>query len=174
MPENPISWICKTVLLLLFLGLSVPLQAEPVPLTIWQKEKRFQPQQGDEITLQRGPFRLVFPLQKGESVGIAGAPEEDRPQDVQAFEPGRGMAGPYDGFFLDWEAHHYLYYDYEDPQDRADLWDRRDGLCSWKVTRLYERCGDELCELDFERAPDLILILRKDGYQDLEFRVHWD
>ncbi len=162
------------LILLLLFGLSLPLQAEPVPLTIWQKEKRYQPRPGEVITLQPGPFRLVFPLQKGESLGITGGQPEERPQDLQAFEPGHGLAGPYDGFLLDWEAHHYLYYDYEDPQDRAQLWDRREGLCTWEVRRLYQRQGDELVLLKDEDAPELILVLRKEGYQDLEFRIRWD
>lgn len=159
--------------LLLLSLLAPPVYAEPVPLTIWQKEKRIKVQPGQVITLQRQPFRLVFPLLKDESLAICGGVRGLRPDKLIAFEPGHGMAGPYDGFFLDWEAHHYLYYDPTDPRDRADLWDRSRGLCTWEVTQFYERVGGGVEVVAPERLQEQQWILNKAGFEPLEFTVRW-
>lgn len=158
--------------LLFMLLLFVPALAKPVPVVLWQSEKRIEPRDGETIHLNRRPFRLVIPLKKGEHLGVTGGVGVP-PKPLTAFEPGHGMAGPYDGFFLDWEAHHYFYYDPEDPRDRVDLWDRSRGLTTWEVKTFYRRVGSELQDLSWTGLPSITMVVRKDGYQDRTFTIRW-
>ena len=83
------------------------------------------------------------------------------------------MAGPYDGFFLNWEGHHYFYYDPEDPNDRVDLWDRKNGLTTWTVDKFYHWQGDRPAVWDWSKVEPVHMIVRKDGYSDLHFKIRW-
>ena len=117
------------LILFLLLALAAVGLADPVPITIWQKEHRYQPEPGETLRLQRGKFTLVMPLQAdGEALSLlsAAGPQPDSP----LFQPGQGMAGPYDGLFLTWEGFHYFYLDPQEAEKyrRAELWDREQGL----------------------------------------------
>lgn len=153
---------------------SVAVCAEPIKLTIWQNEARFEVQDGDTLPLNRGPFFVVLPLSAGEELDLAvGVPPVPVP--LEAFGAGRGMAGPYGGtLFLDWEAFHLFYYHPDDPGRRADLWDRPGKLAYFRVRELMRRTPEmDLAPVPFESAPDLIFVVRKDGSPELRYRIHW-
>ncbi len=157
---------------LLLLATTLPALAETVPITIWQKEKRWQPQQEDTIRLQRGPFFLIAPIQGKEWLEIVSG-VGDRPEPMQGFVPGRGLAGPYEGFFLTWQAYHYFDIDKGHGPPRMALWNAKDGLYYWRPTKLYDLSGDTPVELDWQRAPNLTLVLRKKNFEDLTLFVKW-
>ena len=146
--------------------------AEQVPVTIWQKEKRTQPVTGDIVTLQRGPFTLLLPLADKENIGLAAGPGNP-PHELKAFELGRGMAGPYDGLFLTWEAFHYFHVDSSVGPPRMELWDPAKGLYYWKPLKVYDNTGATAIELDWDTVPDLTFIVRKDGFEDKQFQIKW-
>lgn len=159
------------VCLLLLLSVCGSSVAETLPVTVWQKESRWQPKQGDTLKLNRGPFTLVIPLAPGEDVGLLAA-EGKRPDPFTGFDPGHGMAGPYDGLFLSWQGFHYFHIDSEGP--RADLWDRQKNRYYWKAKKLYRNYSPgEVENLKWDEANNLTLIFRKDGFEDLTVYVNW-
>jgi hypothetical protein len=152
--------------------LALPVSAETLPVTIWQKERRFQPKQGQTIRLQRGSFTLVLPLKVREWIGLVAAPGPV-PTPLESFDPGRGLAGPYDGLFLTWEAFHYFHVDTESGDPRMALWDRQKGLYHWRADRFYDLSGESPLEMDWSEVPDATLIFRKDGFEDLTVHLEW-
>lgn len=159
------------LILFLVLGFVAPCLGETLPLTIWQKESRWQPVQGEVVKLNRGPFTLVMPLDKGEHLALVAA-EGPTPDELTAFEPGHGMAGPYDGLFLTWDASHFFHVDDELP--RAELWNRKQKSYFWEADRLYRNYGlGPAEEISWNAVSDLTVIVRKDGYEDLTFHIHW-
>ena len=148
--------------------------AEPVPVTIWQKEKRIRPEPGDTVRLQRSPFTFVFQLKQDEHVGLVagvGSP----PEKLQAFEPGHGMAGPYDGLLLTWDAFHYFNTE-KSPNDlppRLLLWDRRNDLYYWQPATVYDNTHRPAKEIQWKDVPDFKVIIRKDGFEDTAFEIEW-
>ena len=167
--------ILAILCLLCTLLTACPAAAEPVvPVTIWQKERRVMVGQGDVLTLQSGPFFLILPMQKADILSLAVGPSP-APSKLEAFEPGRGMAGPYLGsLFLDWQAHHYFDYDPEVGPSRTELWDRPKAQVYYRVTELLRRQSDgELRQLSWEEAPNLEFIVRKEGFEELRFQVRW-
>lgn len=163
-----VTWLSAVFVLSLALGA----WAETLPLVIWQKEKRVQPQEGQTLRLQRGPFTLVAPLQGKEDIAVVAA-FGPRPDKMTAFDPGHGMAGPYDGLYLTWEGAHYFFVDDSLGDKRMGLWDRQRGLSHWKARRLFDNTGSRAKQLSWENAPPLSLIVRKKGFEDLNFRVIW-
>jgi hypothetical protein len=164
----------KLLAFLLTLLCSLTALAEPVALTIWQNEKRHTVLPGDVLALQRASFILVLPLAKEETVELAVGPAP-LPDDAQAFGEGRGMAGPYLGdLFLDWNAFHLFFYEYQDAERRAALWDRQNEQAYFRVTGLQQRAADGSANpVPFSQAPDIEGVLRKKGFDDLYFRVRW-
>ena len=158
------------VLLTLVLGWEA--WAEPVPLTIWQKEKRYRPSQGQIIRLQKGPFTALLPLSKGESVALA-AMACPLPASLTAFNEGTGMAGPYDGLYLTPDAHHYFYLDDQSDDQRTGAWDPGQHIRYWKPSKLYDNTDSPAVEIPWEKAPNLTLIVRKEGFDDLIFYIVW-
>lgn len=160
------------LVLLLFCLCSQLALADQVPVTIWQKETRYRPVSGDTIALQRGSFTLILPIKAKESVSMAAGSGEP-PSKLESFGPGRGMAGPYDGLFLTWDAFHYFHIDRSVGDPRMDLWDRKEGLYFWKPQKLYDNTGTSAREMDWAFAPNVTVIVRKDGFEDTSFRVKW-
>jgi hypothetical protein len=159
------------ILLSLLLGIAATCAAETLPITIWQKESRWQPSQGQVVKLNRGPFTLVLPLARGENMGLLAA-EGKAPEPLEGFDPGHGMAGPYDGLFLSWDAFHYFHVD--DDLPRAELWDREKNRYFWEAGKLYHNYGmGPAKEVSWDEVDDLNLIFRKDGFEDLTIRIHW-
>ena len=115
-----------------------------------------------------------MPIKVGESIGMVAGESGAQPSTLEAFGPGRGMAGPYDGVFLTWEAFHYFHIDAEDGTPRMDLWDRDSNLYYWKALRFYDNTGSSAEELDWSEIPDFTLIFRKDGFDELRVKVEWD
>jgi hypothetical protein len=153
------------------LFLLAPCVAETLPVTIWQKESRWQPTQGQVLRLNRGPFTIVMPISPGENVGLLAA-EGVAPERLEGFDPGHGMAGPYDGLFLSWGAYHYFHVDADGP--RAELWDRKKNSYFWEAGKLYRNYGQGPAEvMSWDEAKDLTLILRKDGFEELTFQIEW-
>ena len=166
--------LCRPLALLLTLLCLLPVGAEPVSLTVWQNEKRYEVKPGDVIPLQRGSFFMVLPLAKEETVELAVGPAP-RPEELQAFGDGKGMAGPYLGdLFLDWNAFHVFFYQYADADRRAELWDRQKEQAFFRVTGLQVRLPNyETVAVPFSQAPEIEGVLRKQGFDDLNFRVRW-
>lgn len=161
----------KAVVVFLLVLFSGVVSAENLPLTIWQKETRSQPKDGQTINLNRGPFTLVLPLGSGEHVDVLAA-EGDVPDELTAFDPGHGMAGPYDGLFLSWDAFHYFHI-YDDAP-RAELWDRDKKQYFWKAGKVYRNYGlGPAREVPWDELEDLTVMVRKDGFDDLTFRINW-
>jgi len=161
----------KAVVVFLLVLFSGVVSAENLPLTIWQKETRSQPKDGQTINLNRGPFTLVLPLGSGEHVDVLAA-EGDVPDELTAFDPGHGMAGPYDGLFLSWDAFHYFHI-YDDTP-RAELWDRDKKQYFWKAGKVYRNYGlGPAREVPWDELEDLTVMVRKDGFDDLTFRINW-
>ena len=159
------------VVFLLILFYSGVVSAETLPLTIWQKETRWQPTDAQTIDLHRGPFTLVLPLGPGEHVDVLAA-EGDAPEELTGFEPGHGMAGPYDGLFLSWDAFHYFHM--ADDAPRAELWDRDKKQYFWKAGKVYRNYGLEPAEeVSWDELKDLTVIVRKEGFTQLTFRINW-
>lgn len=164
----------RILFFLLIIVMFSPVEAETLPVTLWQKETRHILEQGDTIRLDRGTFHLVMPLEVGKSIGLVAAASDTRPDKLEAFGPGRGMAGPYDGIFLTWEAFHFFHIDKETGIPRMDLWDRKHNLYHWKVQRFYDNTQSPARELEWTNIPDFTLIFRKEGYEDLTVGVEWN
>ena len=161
----------KFLISLLLLLCSGQVLAETLPLTIWQKESRWQPVDGQVIDMYRGPFTLVLPLAPGENAGVLAA-EGEAPAELTGFEPGHGMAGPYDGLFLSWDAFHFFHVD--DDMPRAELWDREKKQYFWKAGKVYRNYGlGPAEEIPWDQVKDLTVIVKKDGFDDLTFRINW-
>lgn len=160
--------------LLIFLLLGQAVLAEPVPVTIWQKEHRFQPAPGETLHLQRGTFNLVMPLKVDHAFSMVAA-SGPRPPKQDLFAPGHGMAGPYDGLFLTWDGFHYFYLDPTEAEEyeRAELWDRTKGLYFWKPVKVYDNTGSPAKEMSWADVPNLTLVFRKKGFEELTFYVDW-
>ena len=160
-----------TLIALMQLIFVLPASAETLPLTVWQKETRMRPVSGDTLHLNRASFTLVLPLKPGEHLDLLAA-EGEGPEILTGFDPGHGMAGPYDGLFLTWDGFHYFLVDADGP--RAELWDRELGQYYWKARKLYRNYGSgPAVEIPWSEVKNLTLIVRKEGYEDLTFTIDW-
>ena len=134
----------KAVVVFLLVLFSGVVSAENLPLTIWQKETRSQPKDGQTINLNRGPFTLVLPLGSGEHVDVLAA-EGDVP-----------------------------YFHIYDDAPRAELWDRDKKQYFWKAGKVYRNYGlGPAREVPWDELEDLTVMVRKDGFDDLTFRINW-
>jgi len=159
-------------LVLIIVCSAIAAVADPAPVTIWQKETRLQPQAGDVVSLNRGPFYLIFGLEEQGTVSLLAA-EGEISNTAEAFGPGRAMAGPYDGLYLTPQAYHYFFVDLEDSPPRMSLWDPHRELYFFKVQKLFDNTGDSPHPLTWQEVQDLDLIVRKEGESDIRFTIHW-
>lgn len=173
-------------LLLLLLGAvlwsrtQVPLQPALLELVQGSDVHRLSP--GQEISLKRRPFKLVFLVrpytaEQPYAVQLA-ADSTPPPPEPEAFKEAHSLAieaGGYSNLYLSWMAGHYLFFQPGEPSSLTlvETLESGDLRAAWEIKSFQKWSMEGMTPLDWEEVPDLYVLCEHPEKGSIPFSIRW-